>query len=118
MNYKKICDKSNGVIYYFSLFLLVIGNMTLYNIKVQPFVKRAKGDWGEGNNNFQIIFFAFLIHFFSKYITELHCLNRETRLLRENVVPYMTSLIFIFGVVIVIAAYGIFRQFFSKPKTA
>lgn len=75
---------------------IVIGNMTLYNIKVQPFVKRAKGDWGE----------------------ELHCLNRETQLLRENVVPYMTSLIFIFGVVIVIAAYGIFRQFFSKPKTA
>ena len=26
----------------------IIGNMTLYNIKVQPFVKRAKGDWGEG----------------------------------------------------------------------
>ena len=26
-----------------------IGNMTLFNIKVQPFVKRAKGDWGEGN---------------------------------------------------------------------
>ena len=27
----------------------IIGNMTLYNIKVQPFVKRAKGKWGEGN---------------------------------------------------------------------
>ena len=26
----------------------IIGNMTLYNIKVQPFVKRAKGKWGEG----------------------------------------------------------------------
>ena len=26
----------------------VIGNMTLYNIKVQPFVKRAKGKWGQG----------------------------------------------------------------------
>ena len=93
--------------------------MTLYNIKVQPFVKRAKGDWGEGSNNFKIIFFALNFdHFLTKYITELHCLNRETQLLRENVVPYMTSLIFIFGVVIVIAAYGIFRQFFSKPKTA
>ena len=100
--------------YYYCIFL-VIGNMTLYNIKVQPFVKRAKGDWGEGNNNFKIIF---LFIFLTKYITELHCLNRETQLLRENVVPYMTSLIFIFGVVIVIAAYGIFRQFFSKPKTA
>ena len=50
MNYKKICDKSNSIIYYFALFFLVIGNMTLYNIKVQPFVKRAKGDWGEGND--------------------------------------------------------------------
>ena len=28
----------------------IIGNMTLYNIKVQPFVKRAKGKWGEGNS--------------------------------------------------------------------
>ena len=98
--------------------------MTLYNIKVQPFVKRAKGDWGDGNNNnnfsFKKKFRQVLINCvnFSKYVTELHCLNRDTQLLRENVVPYMTSLIFIFGVALVIAAYGIFRQFFSKPKTA
>ena len=97
--------------------------MTLYNIKVQPFVKRAKGDWGEGNNFSIKNFFCSktgLRIFLNMYlkITELHCLNRDTQLLRENVVPYMTSLIFIFGVALVIAAYGIFRQFFSKPKTA
>ena len=51
MNYKKICDINPIVSFIiFSLFFLVIGNMTLYNIKVQPFVKRAKGDWGEGND--------------------------------------------------------------------
>lgn len=64
-----------------------IGNMTLYNIKIQPFVKRAKGDWGE----------------------ELHCLDRETQNLRENFVPYVTSLIFTFGVALCVAAYGVFR---------
>ena len=57
MNYKKNCDVNPIVSFIiFSLFCLVIGNMTLYNIKVQPFVKRAKGDWGEGSNNFKIIF--------------------------------------------------------------
>jgi len=70
----------------------VIGNMTLYNIKVQPFVKRAKGKWGE----------------------ELHCLERETQNMRENVVPYVMSLIYTAGVALCIAAYGIFRQFFVK----
>ena len=64
MNYKKICDKSNVVII-FPLFFIVIGNMTLYNIKVQPFVKRAKGDWGEGN--------TYLVNDFSKKI--LFCLK-------------------------------------------
>ena len=57
----------------FPLFCLVIGNMTLYNIKVQPFVKRAKGDWGEGNNNFKIIFLPqtlliFLLNILQNYI--------------------------------------------------
>ena len=58
MNYKKNCDINPIVSFIiFAPFCLVIGNMTLYNIKVQPFVKRAKGDWGEGSNNFKIIFF-------------------------------------------------------------
>jgi len=70
----------------------IIGNMTLYNIKVQPFVKRAKGKWGE----------------------ELHCLERETQNMRENVVPYVMSLIYTAGVALCIAGYGIFRQFFVK----
>ena len=59
MNYKKNCDINPIVSFIIiGLFFLVIGNMTLYNIKVQPFVKRAKGDWGEGNNDFKIIFFC------------------------------------------------------------
>jgi hypothetical protein len=37
--------------------------------------------------------------------------------MRENIVPYVTSLVFAFGVAIIISAYGIFRQFFVK-KTA
>ena len=71
-----------------------MGNMTLYNIKVQPFVKRAKGDWG----------------------AELHCLNHETQLMRENVVPYAASLMFIVGILLTVGAYGIYRQFLCKPK--
>ena len=27
-----------------------VGNMTLYKTKVQPFVKRAKGEWGQGKH--------------------------------------------------------------------
>ena len=70
----------------------VIGNMTLYNIKVQPFVKRAKGKWGE----------------------ELHCLPRHVQEMRENVVPYVMSLVFMVGICICVAAYGLYRQFFVK----
>ena len=73
----------------------IIGNMTLYNIKIQPFVKRAKGTWGG----------------------ELHCLDRETQNMRENVVPYVMSLIYIIGVALCIAAYGVYRQFFVKKTT-
>ena len=73
----------------------IIGNMSMYNIKVQPFVKRAKGEWGE----------------------EVHCLNRDTQNMRENVVPYVMSLIYTIGVAICIAAYGVFRQFFVKKTT-
>ena len=42
-----------------------VGNMSLYNTKVQPFVKRAKGDWGPGKqtiiimNVFNFIAFGF-----------------------------------------------------------
>ena len=64
-----------------------VGNVTLYNIKVQPFVKRAKGSWGP----------------------ELHCLPRRIRVYRENYVPYAVSLIFVTATTIVIAAYGLFR---------
>ena len=49
MNYKKFVINQIVSFIIFAPFCLVIGNMTLYNIKVQPFVKRAKGDWGEGN---------------------------------------------------------------------
>ena len=66
--------------------------MTLYNIKVQPFVKRAKGKWGE----------------------ELHCLPRHVQEMRENVVPYVMSLVFMVGICICVAAYGLYRQFFVK----
>lgn len=72
-----------------------IGNMTLFNIKVQPFVKRAKGEWG----------------------AELHCLDRETQNQRENVVPYLMSLVYACGVALCISAYGIYRQFFVKKTT-
>lgn len=69
-----------------------VGNVTLYNIKVQPFVKRAKGTWGP----------------------ELHCLPRRIRVYRENYVPYAVSLIFVMATTIVIAAYGLFRYFHVK----
>ena len=66
-----------------------VGNLTLYNIKVQPFVKRAKGKWGP----------------------ELHCLPKAIRVYRENVVPYAVSLIFVSATAIVVASYGLFRYF-------
>lgn len=66
--------------------------MTLFNIKVQPFVKRAKGKWGP----------------------ELHCLPRRIRVYRENYVPYAVSLIFVTATTIVVAAYGLFRYFHVK----
>lgn len=70
----------------------LIGNMTMYNTKFQPFVKRAKGDWGP----------------------EVHCLPLATQIMRDKVVPYITSLIFIFGVTLIVAAYGIYRYFHVK----
>merc|ERR1712223_2294643 len=54
--------KDQGTLKLYNVDDEIIGNMTLYNIKVQPFVKRAKGKWGE----------------------ELHCLERETQNMREN----------------------------------
>ena len=69
-----------------------MGNLTLFNTKIQPFVKRAKGGFGH----------------------EQRCLPKSIRVMRENVVPYVVSLIFVILVVLVVAAYGIFRQFFVK----
>ena len=37
--------------------------------------------------------------------------------MRENVVPYAMSLVFIFGVCICVAAYGLYRQFFVKKTS-
>ena len=69
-----------------------MGELTLYNTKIQPFVKRAKGGFGH----------------------EQRCLPKSVRVMRENVVPYFVSLGFVILVVLVVAAYGIFRQFFVK----
>lgn len=65
------------------------GNMSLYNTKFQPFVKRAKGDWGP----------------------ELHCLPKHIKIMRENVVPYAVSLIFVAGTSLTVAGYALFRHF-------
>ena len=63
------------------------GNLTLFNTRFQPFVKRARGEWGPGE----------------------HCLPKATQVMRENVVPYVSSLVFAFSVVIMISVYGIIR---------
>ena len=34
--------------------------------------------------------------------------------MRENVVPYVMSLVYIIGVSLCVTIYGIFRQFFDK----
>ena len=55
-----------------------------------------------------------LINLNSYVFPELHCLERETQNMRENVVPYVMSLIYTAGVALCIAGYGIYRQFFVK----
>lgn len=69
-----------------------VGNMTMFKTKVQPFVKRAKGEWGP----------------------EQHCLPKSIQIMRENVVPYITSLVFVGVTSLVIGAYGLYRSFFIK----
>ncbi|XP_040565314.1 uncharacterized protein [Lepeophtheirus salmonis] len=72
----------------------VMGNITLYNSRFQPFVKRAKGVWGE----------------------KVECLSREIQTLREDIVPYAVSMIYIMMSTCLIAAYGIYRYFFVKKQ--
>ena len=48
------------------------------------------------------------------FITEQHCLPKSIQIMRENVVPYITSLVFVGATSLVIAAYGIYRTFFIK----
>lgn len=71
-----------------------MGNMTLYNSQFQPFVKRAKGQWGE----------------------PVKCLPKRIQVLREDVVPFWVSLIYIISSSLVIAGYAIYRSFFVKKQ--
>lgn len=68
----------------------LVGNMTLYNTRFQPFVKRAKGDWGSGE----------------------HCLPKATQIMREEVVPFVVSGIFAGMSLLIIAGYGLFKKFY------
>ena len=49
-----------------------------------------------------------------KLIIERHCLPKSIQMMRENVVPYVTSLVFVAATSLVIASYGIYRSFFVK----
>ena len=66
----------------------IVGNMTLYDTKFQPFVKRAKGIWGP----------------------EDHCLPKAIQVMREDVVPFVVSGIFLSSVVLLVAGYALYRK--------
>ncbi len=70
----------------------IVGNMTLYNSKFQPFVKRAKGKWGPDD----------------------HCLPKSIQVMREDVVPFVTSGCFLACVALLLAGYGLFRKLYVK----
>lgn len=94
----------------------MVGNLTLFNTKFQPFVKRAKGEWGPGNIYCPDYEEANLNNIHIKNSGE-HCLPKSIQVMRENVVPYVSSLVFAVSVVLMVAIYGIIRYFTTK-KTA
>ena len=65
-----------------------VGNMTLYNTRFQPFWKRAKGEWGQDD----------------------HCLPKAIQIMREDVVPFVTSGAFFSFVLLLIGGYGLYRN--------
>lgn len=73
----------------------LIGNMTLWNSKFQPFVRRAKGDWGP----------------------ESHCLPKSIQVMREDVAPFVTAGVFFTTVFLLLAGYGLYRKFNVKKTT-
>ncbi|XP_059087532.1 uncharacterized protein LOC131883940 [Tigriopus californicus] len=73
----------------------LIGNMTLWNSKFQPFVRRAKGDWGP----------------------ESHCLPKSIQVMREDVAPFVTAGIFFTTVFLLLAGYALYRKFNVKKTT-
>ena len=70
----------------------LVGEMALYHTKIQPFVKRAKGDWGPSE----------------------HCLPKATQIMREDVVPFVASGIFVACTIVLLAGYGIYKKFVVK----
>ena len=65
-----------------------MGNMTLYNTRFQPFWKRARGEWGQDD----------------------HCLPKAIQIMREDVVPFVTSGAFFSFVLLLIGGYGLYRN--------
>ena len=72
-----------------------VGNMTLYNTRFQPFWKRAKGEWGQDD----------------------HCLPKAIQIMREDVVPFVTSGAFFSFVLLLIGGYGLYRNDSEKWPT-
>ena len=62
--------------------------MTLYNTRFQPFWKRARGEWGQDD----------------------HCLPKAIQIMREDVVPFVTSGAFFSFVLLLIGGYGLYRD--------